>query len=58
MSALGKKTQVALLSTHPGGEERIGIIEQNLNLLMPLYAKAKGTTADRLPPYRTVAAVQ
>jgi Zn-dependent protease with chaperone function len=58
MTALNKKTPLALLSTHPGGEERITLIKNNLNLLMPLYAKTQGMPADRLPPYRTVAATR
>jgi Zn-dependent protease with chaperone function len=57
MAALNKRTPLALLSTHPGGEERISIIQQNLNLLLPLYAKTQGVPTDRLPPYRTVAAL-
>lgn len=55
MGALNKRTPVQLLSTHPGGEERIVEIERHLNVLMPVYARAKGTRVDQLPPYRTVA---
>lgn len=55
MGALNKRAPVQLLSTHPGGEERIVEIERHLNLLLPLYARAKGTSVDKLPPYRTVA---
>ncbi len=58
MSALNKKTPLALLSTHPGGDERITLIQNNLGLLLPLYAKAQGTAVNRLPPYRTVAATR
>ncbi len=56
MGALNKQQPLALLSTHPGGPERITLIEKNLNLLLPLYARSQGTTPERLPPYRTVAA--
>lgn len=55
MGALNKRTPIALLSTHPGGEERITQIEQHMNVLLPLYARSKGTTPDKLPPYRTFA---
>jgi Zn-dependent protease with chaperone function len=44
---------IALLSTHPGGKERITQIDNHMNVLLPLYARARGTTPDRLPPYRT-----
>jgi Zn-dependent protease with chaperone function len=57
MGALNKRTPLALLSTHPGGDERITLIQNNLKLLMPLYAKSQGMPVDRLPPYRTVAAL-
>ena len=55
MAQLNQQQPLALLSTHPGGAERITQIEQHLNLLLPLYARAKGTTPDQLPAYRTVA---
>lgn len=58
MAALNKRTPLALLSTHPGGEERITLIQNNLGLLLPLYARTQGVPADRLPPYRTVAALR
>lgn len=44
---------IELLSTHPGGGERIEQIESHMNVLLPLYARSKGTTVDRLPPYRS-----
>nr|WP_040788346.1 M48 family metallopeptidase [Massilia niastensis] len=53
MAALNKRTPIELLSTHPGGETRIQDIESHLNVLLPLYARTKGTTAAKLPPYRT-----
>ncbi|MGH8853113.1 MAG: M48 family metallopeptidase [Telluria sp.] len=53
MAALNKRAPIELLSTHPGGESRIQDMEAHMNLLLPLYARTKGTTADRLPPYRT-----
>jgi Zn-dependent protease with chaperone function len=55
MGQLNKRQPLALLSTHPGGAERIGIINQHLPVLMPVYARAKGTSVERLPPYRTIA---
>lgn len=53
MGAMSEHTPIALLSTHPGGENRIAIIQDHMNVLLPLYARAKGTTTSRLPEYRT-----
>lgn len=53
MAALDKRAPIEVLSTHPGGESRIQDMEQHMNLLLPLYARAKGTTVARLPAYRT-----
>ncbi len=53
MAALNQSgAPIALLSTHPGGGERIEQIENHMNVLLPLYARSKGTSVDRLPPYR------
>jgi hypothetical protein len=43
------------MSTHPAGAARIQQIQSHMNVLLPLYARAKGTSANRLPPYRTTA---
>jgi predicted Zn-dependent protease len=53
MAALNKRAPLELLSTHPGGENRIQIMQEHMNVLLPLYARAKGTTVAKLPPYRT-----
>jgi Zn-dependent protease with chaperone function len=52
MSALPKSAPPEWLSTHPSGESRIAEIQKNLFDVMPLYAKAKNTTIDRLPAYK------
>jgi len=52
MAALSKRAPITFLSTHPAGRDRIIDIEAHLELLLPLYARTKGTTADRLPPYQ------
>jgi len=52
MGQLNKEKPPEWLSTHPSGESRIYEIQRNLADVMPLYAKAKGTTIDRLPEYR------
>lgn len=49
----GRGAPIELLSTHPGGANRIEQIQDHMNVLLPLYARAKGTAVDRLPPYRT-----
>jgi Zn-dependent protease with chaperone function len=59
MAALNKSgAPLEILSTHPGGEHRIQQIQDHLNVLLPLYARAKGTSVDRLPPYRTNVALR
>lgn len=55
MGALNKSQPISLLSTHPGGQDRIAQISNHMNVLLPLYARAKGTTPERLPAYRTTA---
>jgi predicted Zn-dependent protease len=53
MAALNESgAPIELLSTHPGGSERIEQIQSHMNVLLPLYARSKRTTVDRLPPYR------
>jgi len=54
MAALNQRgAPIELLSTHPGGANRIEQIESHMNVLLPLYARAKGTAVNRLPPYRS-----
>jgi Zn-dependent protease with chaperone function len=55
MGAINSRTPIALLSTHPGGPERIALIQDHMNVLLPVYARAKGTDIERLPPYKTAA---
>jgi predicted Zn-dependent protease len=58
METLNERAPLELLSTHPGGPERIEQIEGHMGVLLPLYAHTKGTTPDRLPPYHTNVAVR
>ena len=53
MAALNQRAPIELLSTHPGGESRIADMQAHMNVLLPVYARAKGTTAAKLPPYQT-----
>jgi predicted Zn-dependent protease len=54
MAALNQRgAPIEILSTHPGGEHRIEQIQSHMNVLLPLYARSKNTSVDRLPPYRT-----
>ena len=53
MSAASKGQPPQWLSTHPSHDTRIAEIRQNLKDVMPLYARARGTTVDALPPYRS-----
>ncbi len=52
MAMLNKGAPPEFLSTHPGGDTRIHDMEKHMNVLLPLYARAKGTTVNQLPPYR------
>jgi predicted Zn-dependent protease len=58
MAALNQRAPIEVLSTHPGGETRIREMEAHMNLLLPLYARTKGTTVAKLPPYRTNVALR
>jgi predicted Zn-dependent protease len=58
MAALNKGSPPTWLSTHPGGNDRMAIMQQHMNVLLPLYARSKGTTVAKLPPYRTNVALQ
>jgi predicted Zn-dependent protease len=58
MAALNKNSPPTWLSTHPGGNDRIKIMQDHMNVLLPLYARNKGTTVAQLPPYRTNVALQ
>ncbi|QJE03187.1 M48 family metallopeptidase [Massilia forsythiae] len=59
MASLNERgAPIELLSTHPGGANRIEQIQDHMDVLLPLYARAKGTAVDRLPPYRTSVAAR
>jgi predicted Zn-dependent protease len=58
MAELNQRAPIELLSTHPLNDERIDQIRQHMNLLLPLYARAKGTTVDKLPPYTSNVALR
>jgi predicted Zn-dependent protease len=55
MATRNKRSPPEFMSTHPGGEGRIAQMNAHMDVLLPLYARAKGTTPQKLPPYRTVA---
>lgn len=55
MAAQNKAAPPAWLSTHPGGSDRIRQMNEHMDVLLPLYARAKGTSTAQLPPYRTTA---
>ncbi|MGZ5200366.1 MAG: M48 family metallopeptidase [Telluria sp.] len=58
MAALNQRAPIELLSTHPLGNERVEQIQSHMNVLLPLYARAKGTTVDKLPPYTSNVALR
>lgn len=53
MATASKGSPPAFMSTHPGGRERIQQMKDHMDVLMPLYARARGTSVNSLPPYRT-----
>ncbi len=53
MSAANKGAPPAWLSTHPPGNDRIAEIRLHLPTVLPLYAKTRNTTADKLSPFRS-----
>ncbi|CAH0151915.1 Beta-barrel assembly-enhancing protease [Massilia sp. Bi118] len=54
MAALNQRgAPIELLSTHPGGAHRIEQIQSHMNVLLPLYARSRNTSVDRLPAYRS-----
>ena len=55
MAAQSRGAPPAWLSTHPGGSDRIAQMNAHMDVLLPLYARAKGVSTRNLPPYRTTA---
>ena len=55
MAQVSKGSPPAFMSTHPGGADRSRQMQEHMDVLLPLYARAKGTSPRSLPPYRTVA---
>ncbi len=55
MAAASKGSPPAFMSTHPGGRERIEQMNEHMGVLLPLYARVRGTSVNSLPPYRTTA---
>ena len=58
MAALNQRAPIEVFSTHPGGESRISEMQAHMNVLLPVYARAKGTTVAKLPPYQTNVALR
>jgi len=54
MGAANSSQPLEILSTHPGGDSRIKEMNRNMPLVLPVYARTRGTTADRLPPYKSL----
>jgi predicted Zn-dependent protease len=58
MAALDKRAPIEVFSTHPGGESRINEMQAHMNVLLPVYARTKGTSVAKLPPYQTNVALR
>ena len=55
MASLNQSQPMEFMSTHPSGSDRIRRIQDHMNVLLPLYARTKGSSPSKLPPYRTAA---
>jgi Zn-dependent protease with chaperone function len=53
MASLNQAQPMEFMSTHPSGADRIRRIQDHMDVLLPLYARAKGTSPAKLPAYRT-----
>lgn len=53
MAALNERTPLELLSTHPSGTTRIKDMEQNMHLLLPVYARVHNKSVSSLPAYQS-----
>jgi len=53
MGASNARRPIEFISTHPSGESRINEMNKSMPLVLPVYARTRGTTAAALPPYRT-----
>jgi len=53
MGAVNARAPIEFLSTHPSGDTRIGEMNKSMPLVLPVYARARGTTVAKLPAYRT-----
>jgi len=55
MAAINKSQPISFLSTHPTGKDRIKNMNDHMYLVLPVFARAKGLDANKLPPYRSLA---
>ncbi|HYC42325.1 MAG TPA: M48 family metallopeptidase [Noviherbaspirillum sp.] len=51
MGMVSKNAPMEWLSTHPAGKSRIAEMRKHMPSVMPLYAKVKGQSQSKLPPY-------
>ena len=55
MGAINKNQPIGFLSTHPAGKDRIKEMNDNMHLVLPVYARAKGLDPNKLPAYHSIA---
>jgi predicted Zn-dependent protease len=53
MGAVNARAPIEFLSTHPSGDTRIAEMNKSMPLVLPVYARTRGTTVAKLPGYRT-----
>ena len=53
MGAVNARAPIEFLSTHPSGDTRISEMNKSMPLVLPVYARTRGTTVAALPAYRT-----
>ena len=55
MASLNKNQPIGFLSTHPTGRDRIKNMNEHMNLVLPVFARAKGLDPNNLPKYHSLA---
>lgn len=53
MGAVNARQPMEFLSTHPSGNARIQDMQQQMPLVLPVYARVRGLDVNKLPPYQT-----
>ncbi|NYE63796.1 putative Zn-dependent protease [Duganella sp. 1224] len=55
MGQVNQRQPIGFLSTHPTSKDRIQNMQDNMHLVLPVFARAKGLDPNKLPPYHSLA---